>query len=164
VFGKRGVGYNVKDLLENLNDILGLNRGWKIVLVGVGNLGSALIRHQGFAVRNLFIVAALDKNPNKIGKRIGPLVIQDVERMAEVIEKLEIKMGIVTVPASQAQRVVDKLVDSGIKGILNFAPRALMIPEGVIIRNVDLAGEFAGLTFFLSREDARDRKSLRRGR
>lgn len=163
-FGKRGVGYNVRDLSGNLNDILGLNRSWKIVLVGVGNLGSALIRYQGFAARNLFIVAALDRDPNKIGKRIGPLVIQDLEKMGEVVEKLEIEMGIVAVPASQAQQVVDELVDKGIKGILNFAPRALMVPEGVIIRNVDLAGEFADLTFFLSREATRDRKSLRIGK
>ncbi|HHY14181.1 MAG TPA: redox-sensing transcriptional repressor Rex, partial [Thermoanaerobacterales bacterium] len=147
-FGTRGVGYNVKDLKENIIKILGLNRRWKVALIGAGNLASALTNYKGFYERGFDIVAIFDNDPNKIGKMISDRTILDFEKdLGNTIDELDIELAIVAVTASNAQEVVDSLVEAGITGIVNFAPTSISAPKDVIIRRVDLASQLEVLTF-----------------
>ncbi len=147
-FGTRGVGYNVKNLKENIINILGLNNRWNVALIGAGNLGRALINYRGFEERGFDIVAVFDNNPNKIGKMIGDKKILDFSMdLAKSVEELRMNLAIVAVTAVNAQKVVDELVKAGIKGIINFAPISISVPSDVIIRRVDLAAQLEVLTF-----------------
>lgn len=147
-FGTRGVGYNVKDLKENIMRILGLHKRWNIALIGAGNLGRALINYKGFSERGFDIVAVFDNNPNKIGKIIRDKKILDIKRdLEKTVKEFNINLAIVAVTAISAQEVVDDLVKAGIKGIINFAPISISVPSDVIIRRVDLASQLEVLTF-----------------
>ncbi|AVX21143.1 MAG: redox-sensing transcriptional repressor Rex [Bacillota bacterium] len=148
-FGTRGVGYNVKDLLHHTLKILGLSREWPVVVVGAGNLGTALVSYRGFRERGFKIVGIFDNDPNKIGKTIGDMVVQSMEELPETIAKKNAAIGVIAVPATIAQDVADLLVKAGIKAIMNFAPKALMVPDAVEIRNIDLAVTLEILTFNL---------------
>jgi redox-sensing transcriptional repressor len=132
-FGKQGTGYSVEFLIEQLRNILNLNRVWDLALVGVGDLGSALARYQGFTNRGFRIVLAFDNDPQKIGKRIGNLTIHDSAHMVEMIRQAGVKIAMLTVPASAAQEVTNTLIEAGIRAILNYAPINLIVPEGVIV-------------------------------
>ncbi|HHT63072.1 MAG: redox-sensing transcriptional repressor Rex [Bacillota bacterium] len=149
-FGTRGVGYNVKDLHHHVLKILGLTNEWPVVLVGAGNLGTALCVYRGFRERGFKIVGVLDSDPKKHGQPLGDLVILPMDKMEEIIKENDVKMGIVTVPSDFAQDIVNLLVKYGVKAILNFAPRAITVPEDVELRNVDLAVNLEVLTFKLS--------------
>ena len=147
-FGTRGVGYNVKNLKENIMRILGLHKRWNIALIGAGNLGRALINYKGFSERGFDIVAVFDNNPNKIGKIIRDKKILDIKRdLEKTVKEFNINLAIVAVTAINAQEVVDDLVKAGIKGIINFAPISISVPSDVIIRRVDLASQLEVLTF-----------------
>lgn len=149
-FGTRGVGYNVKDLKKHIMKILGLNSKWNVAIIGAGNLGSALFHYKGFLERGFYVAAIFDNNPEKIGKKMGDKVILDFRQdINNIIKELRISLAIVAVPADSAQEVVDKLVNAGIKGIVNFAPRSLSVPSDVILRRVDLAAQLEILTFNL---------------
>lgn len=148
-FGKQGTGYSVAFLIEQLRNILNLNRTWDLALVGVGDLGSALARYQGFTNRGFRIVLAFDNDPQKIGKTIGNLIIHDSAHMAEMIRQAGVKIAMLTVPASAAQEVTNTLVEAGIRAILNYAPINLIVPEGVIVDYIDPILKLQHMTFYL---------------
>jgi len=148
-FGTRGVGYNVKDLLHYTLKILGLDRPWPLVLVGAGNLGFALCTHKGFNDRGFSIIGVFDNDLTKIGKKIVDLEVYPLEKMSEIIDAHQVKIGIIAVPSRAAQETADLMVKNGLKAILNFAPLALNLPEGIEIRNVDLTVKLEILTFNL---------------
>jgi len=148
-FGKRGVGYEVDKLIKILEKIIGIDRKIKVILVGVGRLGSALIKYKGFSILNMKIVCAFDSNPKKVGKLIDGIKIEDINKMDKFIKKEKIKVGIITVPASSAQEVAGKMVKSGIKAILNFAPTILNLPVSIHVNYVDMASELGSLIFKL---------------
>ncbi len=150
-FGVPGQGYKVGKLKKEIRHILGLNTTWGMALVGVGNLGRALLIYPGFKRNEFEIRAAFDKDPSKIGKMWQGVEVQDVENIPQVLPLKEIKIGIITTPASAAQEVADKLVKGGIKGILNFAPTRILIPKEVKLKNVDLSMQLENLSYFLNK-------------
>ncbi|NVM22114.1 MAG: redox-sensing transcriptional repressor Rex [Desulfobacterales bacterium] len=136
-FGVRGVGYYVKELLFEVRKILGLDREWRLGLVGVGNLGSALLRHAHFMQQGYTFVAAFDKKAKIIGVQIGNVKVAPIEDMNRLIRKKGVEIGVIAVSPELAQKVADRLVAAGVRGILNFAPVQLQGPPGVFIENVD---------------------------
>ena len=152
-FGVPGVGYQVKKLIAEIESILGLKKKQEVVLVGMGKLGSALLAYPGFKKFGFRISVLFDNNPEKIGKKISGLKIENVVRMKEMLKKKGIKIAVITVPAANAQEVADKLVAAGIKVILNFAPRYLNIPKGIVINTIDMAIELECLTYYLTHKE-----------
>lgn len=140
-FGHRGLGYNIVKLSESLKKILGRNIIRSTIIIGAGNLGSALASYSEFSHRGFPIEGVFDVDKKKIGKKINGLVIRDMDTLEKVIAKKNITMAIIAVNAIHAQSVVDRLVESGIKGILSFAPIAVTVPEGVFLRTVDISVE-----------------------
>ncbi|MQA90987.1 MAG: redox-sensing transcriptional repressor Rex [Gemmatimonas sp.] len=149
-FGKRGLGYAVSELLQEIREILGLNRSWRVALVGAGKIGSALITYRNFRTRGFHIEAVFDTDPDKVGKRWGTQTILDDTEMGSVLAGKRIEIAVIAVPADAAQGVVDRVVASGVSAILNFAPVRLRVPKGVSLRNVDMVVEMEGLAFALT--------------
>jgi redox-sensing transcriptional repressor len=149
-FGKRGMGYPVSALRERIVEILGLGRTWRVALVGAGKLGAALFHYGGFRRQGFDIVAVLDNDPAKIRRPWGDVTIEDVADLARVVRKRDIELAIVTTPAEAAQNVVDALAAAGVEAILNFAPRKLIVPPDVTLRDVSLTIELESLTFALT--------------
>lgn len=149
-FGTRGVGYNVVDLNQQIIKILGLTGKWNVVIVGAGNLGSALTHYRGFHERGFNVLAVFDNDVHKVGLRIGGVPIYPITQMQEFVQQEKVKIGIVAVPAPYAQEVVDILVAGGIKAVLNFAPRVVTVPDDVELRSVDLAVNLEILTFMMT--------------
>lgn len=148
-FGTRGVGYNVKDLLYHTLKILGLSNKWKAIVIGAGNLGTALLSYRGFKERGFDIIGIFDSNPTKIGKEIADLKVKDISEAEDFIQKEQIHIGILTIPAAAAQETASIITEAGIKAVLNFAPTVLSVPDDVEVRNVDLAVNLEILTFNL---------------
>jgi redox-sensing transcriptional repressor len=148
-FGTRGVGYNVKDLYRHTMKILGLSQKWKVVVIGAGNLGSALASYRGFNERGFEIVGIFDSDPSKVGKTLSGLEIEPISSLATVIKEREVSIGVIAVPEKVAQEVAEILVKSGSKAILNFAPTILVVPDGIQVRNIDLSVNLEILTFNL---------------
>lgn len=146
-FGTRGVGYNVRQLNQEIMNILGLTKRWNMILIGAGNLGSALSQYRGFRDRGFQIIGVFDNDLNKVGLKLNGLPIYAVSQMADFIEKNDVAIGIIAVPAEYAQDIADILVETDIRGILNFAPNVLTIPEDVEVRNVDLTVNLEVLTY-----------------
>jgi redox-sensing transcriptional repressor len=138
-FGVRGLGYYIAELKHNLERILGLKQDWEVALVGVGNLGSALIAYKGFQARGFRISLAFDSDPAKMGEQIDGVVVTDASKLVATLRKRKVKIAVLAVPAAAAQSVAELLVDSGVTAILNFAPTQLAVPEGVKVQNVDLS-------------------------
>jgi redox-sensing transcriptional repressor len=149
-FGTRGVGYKVEELYGHLMKILGLDRNWNIIIIGAGKLGSALALYQGFADRGFNISAILDVDPDRIGNRLGNVEVEKLELLEKRVTESNVSIGVVTVPAGVAQDVTDKLVNAGVKAILNFSPRVLRVPNDIILRNVDLSVNLEVLSFNLA--------------
>jgi redox-sensing transcriptional repressor len=149
-FGKRGVGYNVADLNRNIKEILGLNREWKAVIVGMGNLGRALAYYHGFAARGFRIIGLFDNNPSKKGEKINNLEIQDASELENFLEKNPVDIAILTLPGETVKFVVDRVVKKGVKGILNFAPVVVFTEKDVQVRNVDLSVNLEILSYNLN--------------
>jgi redox-sensing transcriptional repressor len=149
-FGKPGVGYNVLDLQNRIARILKIDREQRIILVGAGNLGSALVGYPGLKEHRFNLVAVFDNNYGKIGRPLWNLEILDVARIPEVNAKLHARIAILAVPATAAQNVADSLVGAGIHAILNFAPVLLRVPVHVFVRNVSFLQELAVLSYHLS--------------
>jgi len=154
-FGIRGVGYYVKDLLSDIKRILGLNKEWRMALIGVGNLGSALLSYKDFLKQNYKIVAAFDIDPPKVIGRVSeklgkPVEILHINRLKEVAKERKIEIGLITAPPSEAQSVADLLVEAEIKGILNFAPVQITVPEGYVVRDVFFTTILDNLAYLLS--------------
>jgi redox-sensing transcriptional repressor len=148
-FGKQGRGYNVSRLLDQLQVILGLDRPWRMVLVGVGNLGHAIISYNGFSPQGFKIVEAFDADKEMIGEEINGLVIRDVADLRETLMKNPVDIGIVAVPARHAQQVIDALTDCGIRAILNYAATTAQVPKGVHIKHIDPVLALQSMTFYL---------------
>ena len=149
-FGKRGLGYSVGDLLRQLRQILGLDRSWKVALVGAGKIGSALISYRNFQERGFRIEAVFDSDPGKVGRKWGTQTILDDSKLEGVLAEEGIEIAIVAVPAEAAQEAVDRIVTAGVKAILNFAPVRLRVQDGVALRNVDMVVELEGLAYALT--------------
>lgn len=149
-FGTRGVGYRVDELLGNLTKILGLNREWNLAIIGAGKLGSALALYEGFRQRGFSIKAIIDADENKVGQDLAGVIVDSLDRLEELVKEKDINIAIITVPATEAQRVTDRLVEAGVASVLNFSPQVLRVPPHVVLRNVDLAVNLKVLSFNLS--------------
>jgi len=156
--GKPKVGYNVKKILEELNKLFGIGKSTKVIIVGAGNLGTAITNYPGFANYNIEIVGIFDNDPNKIGKRIGDLVVLPMDYLERVIKKFNVEIGVICVPKESAQEVANILVENGIKAIWNFAPTFIKVPEEVIVRNEDITSGLLSLKHMLEVKDQRIRK------
>lgn len=152
-FGKPGVGYKVSELHQRIARILKIHREQPMLLVGAGNLGSALVGYPGLREHKFIIAAVFDNNYAKIGRLLWDHEILDVNRLKEVNERIRARIGIIAVPASAAQEVAEMLVDAGVKAILNFAPTILRVPPGVTVRNVSFLQELAVLSYHLEQEE-----------
>jgi len=148
-FGKSGLGYSVKPLISRLSEIMGLTDERKIVIVGAGNLGTALAGYQSFRSAPFNLVSIFDNDKTKIGKKLWNVEIKDAAKISELIGNEGVQIGIIATSADSAQEVADKLIDAGICAILNFAPTRLLVPDKVIVRNVDLTKELEALCFYL---------------
>jgi redox-sensing transcriptional repressor len=148
-FGKQGRGYNVKRLLEELRQILGIDREWSMVLVGVGQLGRAILQYGGFAPQGFRILAAFDAHPEVIGEKDEGLVIQPASDLKSMLAGMHVDIGIVATPAGQAQGVIDELVACGVQAILNYAPIAAQVPQGIHITDIDPVLALQSMTFYL---------------
>ena len=154
-FGRRGLGYSVALLKTEIRGILGLNKRWQVALVGAGNIGAALFSYKEFARQGFDIVAVFDADPNQFGRAAGDLAVRPV---ADLSPQDAIDIGVIATPVRAAQEVADALVASGVRGILNFAPRKLRVPDEVWVRTVDMTTEFEGLSFALSQPDGPRRR------
>jgi redox-sensing transcriptional repressor len=151
-FGRPGIGYDVLDLRARIARILKIQNEQPVLIVGAGNLGSALVGYPGLIAQNFNIVAVFDNNYNKIGRRLWDLEIRDAAALGAANADIQARLAIIAVPNAAAQDVADKLVAAGIKGILNFAPIALKVPPDVVVRNVDFVRELAVLAFHLTED------------
>ncbi|NUM81639.1 redox-sensing transcriptional repressor Rex [bacterium] len=149
-FGKRGLGYTTLDLKQNIAEILGLDRQWNVAIIGAGNIGTALIDYKEFAAHGFHLKMIFDNDPSKIGKKIKSLYVKDIETMSEEFEKEKIDIAILAVPAEAAQQAADRIVKTGVKAILNFAPRSLNVPEGTAVRQENTAMELEALSYFIT--------------
>ena len=149
-FGIRGVGYHVDELAARIRRALGLTEDLAVVVVGVGNLGSALANYGGFGKRGFRIVGLYDADPAKIGNRVGGIAVRPISRLAEDTKTTDIAVGIIATPAKVAQGVATLLVEAGIPSILNFAPAVLNVPDSTHLRQVDLATELQILSFYMA--------------
>lgn len=152
-FGKQGRGYNVRGLLAKLREILGIDRQWRLALIGVGRLGQAIAEYGGFGPQGFEIVAAFDSNPRIVGSKVGGVEIHDTERLDEYLRSTRVDIGIVAVPAAEAQRVVDRLVEAGIRAILNYAPITAHVPRDIAIRHIDPVLAMQSMTFYIKRAE-----------
>jgi redox-sensing transcriptional repressor len=149
-FGKRGLGYQVPALITQLRDILGLNRRYKVVVVGAGKIGSALVQYRGFRDRGFDLVAIYDNDPKKIGRQWDALVVRDVAHLEKDLQREPADIGAVVTPADSAQPVADRLVKCGVTAILNFAPAQLQVPEHVTVKTVNLVLELEALSYLIA--------------
>jgi redox-sensing transcriptional repressor len=148
-FGIRGVGYDVDELADHLNSLLGLDRQHPMIIVGMGNLGSALAQYLGFNYGSFQVVAGVDNDPAKIGRRVAGFTIRPTSEIATVVRESGAEIGVLAIPAEAAQENYDALADAGIKGVLNFAPVRVKRRPGVPLKNVDLRINLEELAFFL---------------
>ena len=150
-FGVRGIGYYVKELRRHLRQILGLDRGVRVAIVGAGNLGLALADYPGFRDDGFEIVALFDTLKDKIGRRSrGGVLIHGIRDLKKIVKRENVGIAVIAVPASGAQAAVSLVVAAGVKAILNFSPGALKVPRGVKLKNMDLTVSLEGLSFFLA--------------
>jgi redox-sensing transcriptional repressor len=149
--GTRGVGYEIADLIHNIRIVLGITKSYPVVIVGAGNLGSALSNYKGFKAWGFEIAAVVDNDDSIVGTQIGDLTVESTLRLASIVKKRGIQIGIIATPASAAQGVADQLILLGVKSILNLAPTVLKSDDSVGIRRVDLPTELGILAYHLSR-------------
>ncbi|MEZ0233899.1 MAG: redox-sensing transcriptional repressor Rex [Actinomycetota bacterium] len=151
-YGTRGVGYDVAYLIHQIRRELGLTQDWAIVIVGIGNLGQALANYGGFAERGFRVAALVDADPARVGERIGEIRVRPVDDLPRIVDELDVAIGVIATPAAAAQEVADRLVDAGVRSVLNFAPAMITVPPGVSVRKVDLAVELQILAFYEQRK------------
>ena len=145
--GRRGVGYSVASLSSRIGELLGSGVTWKVILIGVGSLGDALLRYRGFERLGFHLNAAFDVNPQKIGQSIGGVLIEDFAQLTGACASIQPDLGILAVPVTAAPTVASKLAAVGVTGILNFTPMTLQLPDSIAVVNVDLASELQRLAF-----------------
>jgi redox-sensing transcriptional repressor len=152
-FGKRGLGYTVPELASRLREILGLERDWRVIIVGAGKIGAALAGYRGFQQRGFRIIGAYDTSPDKIGRALDGVTIHDMTQLERDIVRDRPHIAILAIPGEEAQQVVDRLVRAGVRAILNFAPVQLQVPGEVALKTVNMAMELEGLSFALTNRD-----------
>ena len=150
-FGTRGTGYDVAFLISQIDRALGVGRDWPVVVVGIGNLGRALVNSEGFSSRGFRVAALFDVDPVVVGQKVGPVTVRHADELPSLVDSDRPVIGVVATPAEAAQEVADALVSIGVTSILNFAPRVLTVPAEVLLRYVDLSIELQVLTFYHSR-------------
>lgn len=148
-FGKQGTGYSIPFLIERLRDILKVDRVWEVVIVGMGDMGHALARYNGFSNRGFHVSMIFDNDPQKIGQKVGNYEILDTAVMAEKVKANKIKLAMLTVPAAAAQEMADQLMKAGVQAILNYAPISLNVPEGVRVQYIDPVAHLQRMTYYL---------------
>lgn len=146
-FGYPGIGYRCEELIGQIRKILGTDHDWRVAIVGLGNLGTALMGHRGFSQQGFRVVAGFDNDPRKIGTQIHSVTIYDINLLGDIVVKEAIRLAILAVPANVAQEAADRLVEVGIHGIMNFTPVTISLPDTVSIVAVDLAIELEQLSF-----------------
>ena len=151
-FGKQGRGYSISGLIKELRTILALNEEWKVGLVGIGRLGRAILSYPGFGPEGFKIVAAFDGEPSQVGQMVGGIMIQPMHKLAEVISAEGIQICITAVPADFAQSVIDELVSSGVKAIVNYAPVGIQVPNDVKLRNIDPVTALQSMTYYIKKD------------
>ncbi|HYL31297.1 MAG TPA: redox-sensing transcriptional repressor Rex [Gemmatimonadales bacterium] len=149
-FGKRGLGYAVPELAVRLREILGLERRYRVAVIGAGKIGSALVQYRGFGQRGFDIVAIFDADPAKIGRQWNGLAVQDIANLETELARQPVDMAVLVTPAEAAQPVADRLVRLGVRAILNFAPLQLTVPADVVVKTVNLALELETLSYALT--------------
>jgi len=152
-FGKRGLGYDVAELSARLKKILGLDRRWRVALVGAGRIGSALVEYGGFAERSYDVVAIFDSDASKVGERWGGLRVRDISQFVSVAKDQGVEIVILAIPVEAVPSVMEYVEEAGVRGILNFAPTKLKVPESVAVKDVNMVMELEALSFALSQED-----------
>lgn len=153
-FGKRGVGYEIVVLIDKIQRILGSDHTHRLALVGAGHLGSAIAAYDGLRARGFVVSAIFDSDVAKIGARIGDLVVQDISRFERVVDEQKIRIGVIAVPPGDAQAVADRMVEAGIKVILNYSPAMARVPDGVVLHNTDPVRELLHTLYYLSRTES----------
>jgi len=148
-FGKQGTGYNISYLKEQLEIILRVNQEWDVALVGAGGVGAAIVNYAGFLGRGFRIAVVFDNDPDKIGQKIDSLVVLSADQINNMISQMGIRIAMVAVPSDQAQYVTNKLIESGIKSILNYAPTSLIVPPEVRIQHIDPVVGLQHMTYYL---------------
>ena len=151
-FGQPGKGYIIEELKKSIKAILGLDKQWNVLLVGVGNLGTALLRYKGFREQGFEIVAAVDADTSKAGKVVNSVKIYPISEIGSLVKEKNIQMSILTVPEEVAQKAAEAVVAAGIRSIFNFAPIHLKLPEQVQVRHIDMTIELERLSFMSTRE------------
>jgi redox-sensing transcriptional repressor len=149
-FGKRGLGYDVDALAARLRDILGLGHRYRVMIVGAGRLAGALVQYAGFSARGFHVVAVVDQDRSKVGKPLGEVTVENVTDLEAIVRRERVEIAILVTPADPAQSLVDRLVAIGVTAILNFAPVQLQVPDGVDVKNVNLAVELETLSYALA--------------
>lgn len=153
-FGRRGVGYDVVSLIDRIQRILGSDQTHRLVLVGAGNLGSAIASYDGLRKHGFLVSAVFDADPAKIGRRLGDMIVRDAAEMERLIAEQQIRIGVIAVPPAAAQSVADRLASAGIQVILNYTPTIVRVPAGVTVHNTDPVQELLHTLYYLSRPGA----------
>jgi redox-sensing transcriptional repressor len=161
-YGTRGVGYDVAYLIHQVRRELGLTQDWPVLIAGAGNLGHALANYKGFGERGFRIAALVDIAEDKVGEGIGTLTVEHIDQLPQIVKREDVVIGVICTPASPAQEVADRMVEGGIRSILNFAPAVITVPESVSVRKVDLSIELQILAYYEQRKAAL--ADVRRGR
>lgn len=156
-FGQQGYGYNVKDLYSEIVAILGLNNEYKTIIVGAGNIGQAIANYTRFEKLGFSMKAIFDANPKLVGLKIRDIEIHDIDKMPKFIQENKIDIGVICVPKNNAQKVCNALVENGVKGIWNFAPTDLDVPEDVAVENVHLSESLLTLTYLLKEKNEEEK-------
>lgn len=151
-FGKQGTGYSIYFLIEQLQNILKLDRIWRVAVVGAGNLGRALTRYQGFANRGIDICLIFDNHPSLIGTQVGSLVVRHVDSMVADIQEGAVKIAILTLPGEAAQEIAERLMQAGIRAILNYTPTTLKLPPEVHVEHIDPVLQLQRMMYYLGEE------------
>jgi redox-sensing transcriptional repressor len=148
-FGKQGTGYSIAYLIDKLREILKVDRMWDVIIIGAGDMGHALARYQGFSNRGFNVIMIFDNDKNKVGQKIGDFTIEDTDNLVEKVKSAGIKIAMLTIPASVAQGIADKLVEAGVRAILNYAPISLSVPDSVKVQYIDPATHLQRMTYYL---------------
>ncbi|HZB68604.1 MAG TPA: redox-sensing transcriptional repressor Rex, partial [Ornithinibacter sp.] len=146
-YGVRGVGYDVERLASEITSALGLTQDWPVAIVGMGNLGRALAAYRGFAERGFRVIALLDGDPRVVGDRVAGDVVRPMHDLPDLVVDHGLAIGVIATPSAGAQEACDDLVEAGVRSVLNFAPAVLSVPDGVVVRTVDLSTELQILAF-----------------
>jgi redox-sensing transcriptional repressor len=148
-FGKQGTGYSIEYLAQQIRQILHVDQVWDVAVIGAGDIGSAIARYQGFSNRGFRVVLIFDNDPQKIGIQVGPFTVQDIARADELIREAGIQVAMISVPSSEAQAVADRLVEAGVRAILNYAPLSLNVPPEVHVQYIDPVIHLQRMTYYL---------------